>query len=439
MQRTFDVRTVREQFPALGRTHRGRRVVYLDGPGGSQVGKPAIDAMSHYMNRGGANLHGAFPTSIETEEILHETRQAVAAFLGAEPDEVAFGANMTTLTFAVSRALARTWDSSSEIVVTELDHRANVDPWLLAAAEKGAKVRWIRVNPETLTLEGDDIERAIDEKTKLVAVGLASNAIGTVNDVAEISRRAHEAGAFVAVDAVHAAPHIPIDRDTIGADVLTCSAYKFFGPHVGVTAIKCDLFGALSVYKVEPAPDYIPDRLETGTQNHEGISGVKGAIDFISSLGDGASLRDRLVGGMRAIEEYEAVLAERLRAALRETPGVKLYAAPDDVRKTPTIAFRVEGRSPREFCEHMAEEGFFVADGHFYASTLAKKLEIADKGGFIRAGLAPYNTAEEIEGFIELLERFVERPYKITPAKEGSGTRDTSLEHDRHLAEAAEE
>jgi cysteine desulfurase family protein (TIGR01976 family) len=409
MQRTFDARAVREQFPALGRTHRGRRVVYLDGPGGSQVAKPAIDAMSDYMNRGGANLHGAFPTSIETEEILHETRQAVATFLGAEPDEVAFGANMTTLTFAVSRALARTWDSSSEVVVTELDHRANVDPWLLVAAEKGAKVRWIRVNPETLTLEGDDVERTIDEKTKLVAVGLASNAVGTVNDVAEISRRAHEAGAFVAVDAVHAAPHIPIDCDAIGADVLTCSAYKFFGPHVGATAVKRDLLEALSVYKVEPAPSHIPDKLETGTQNHEGIAGVKGAIDFISSLGEGASLRDKLVSGMRAIEEYEAVLAERLRAALREIPGVTLYAAPDDVRKTPTIAFRVEGCSPREFCEHMAEEGFFVADGHFYASTLAEKLCIRDRGSWVRAGLAPYNTVEEVEDFIQSLERFAKR------------------------------
>jgi selenocysteine lyase/cysteine desulfurase len=270
-------------------------------------------------------------------------------------------------------------------------------------------VRWIRVNPETLTLDPDDIERAIDEKTKLVAVGLASNAVGTINDVAGISHLAHEAGAFVAVDAVHAAPHIPIDRDAIGADVLTCFAYKFFGPHVGVTAVKRDLLEALSVYKAQPAPDYIPDKLETGTQNHEGIAGVKGAIDFIASLGDGASPRDKLVSGMRAVEEYEAVLAERLRAALREIPGVKLYAAPDGVRKTPTIAFRVEGRSPREFCEHMAEEGFFVADGHFYASTLAETLEISDKGGWIRAGLAPYNTEEEVEGFIQSLKVFVKR------------------------------
>jgi cysteine desulfurase family protein (TIGR01976 family) len=407
MQRTFDARAVREQFPALGRTHNGRNVVYLDGPGGSQVARSAIDAVSRYMNRGGANLHGAFPTSVETEEILRDTRQAVADFLGAGPDEVAFGANMTTLTFAVSRALSRTWDSNTEIVVTELDHRANVDPWLLAAAERGARVRWVRVNPETLTLEPDDIETAITDRTKLVAVGLASNAVGTVNDVAAIAGRAHEAGAFVAVDAVHAAPHIPIDRDAIGADVLICSAYKFFGPHVGVTAVKRDLLEAMSVYKVEPTPGYIPDKLETGTQNHEGIAGVKGALDFIASLGDGSSPRDRFVSGMRTVEEYEADLATRFRAALREIPGLKLYAAPDGVRKTPTIAFRIEGHTPREFCEHMAEEGFFVADGHFYASTLARKLGIHDSGGWIRAGLTPYNTEEEVEGFIESLMRFV--------------------------------
>jgi cysteine desulfurase family protein (TIGR01976 family) len=407
VQRTYDVTAVREQFPALERTHNGRRAVYFDGPGGSQVAKSAIDAVSGYMSRGGANLHGPFPTSVETEEILRDTRQAMADFLGAGPDEVAFGANMTTLTFAVSRALARNWDRNSEVVVTELDHRANVDPWLLAAAERGAAVRWVRVNPETLTLEEDDIERAINDRTRLVAVGLASNAVGTVNDVAAIAKRAHGAGALVAVDAVHAAPHIAVDRDAIGADVLTCSAYKFFGPHVGVTAVRRDLLETLDVYKVEPAPDYIPDRLETGTQNHEGIAGAKGAIDFISSLGHGTSLQDKLVSGMRAIEEYEADLAERFRAALHEIPEVKLYAAPDGVLKTPTVAFRVEGHTPREVTERLAQEGFFVADGHFYASTLARKLGIHDKGGWIRAGLAPYNTEEEVEGFIESLKSLV--------------------------------
>ena len=421
MQRTFDVRAAREQFPALGRTHNGRKVAYFDGPGGSQVARRAIDAVSGYMEGGGANLHGAFPTSLETEEIIRETRRTLADFLGAWPEEISFGANMTTLTFAISRALARSWDANSEIVVTELDHRANVDPWLLAAAEREAKVRWIKVNPETLTLDPDDLEEKIDEKTKLVAVGLASNAVGTINDVPAIAQRAHEAGAIVAVDAVHAAPHIPIDRERLEADVLTCSAYKFFGPHVGATAIRRDLFERMDVYKAQPAPDYIPDKLETGTQNHEGIAGVKGAIDFISSLGDGDSLRERLVGGMGAIEEYEADLAEKFRAALREIPGVKLYAAPDDVRKTPTIAFRIEGYTPGEFCEHMAKEGFFVTNGDFYASTLAEKLGIRNRGGWIRAGLAPYTTEEEVEGFMEVVRNLVNGPFRLTSAEEQSG------------------
>jgi cysteine desulfurase family protein (TIGR01976 family) len=407
MQRTFNIQAVREQFPALGREYEGRRVVYFDGPGGSQAARQAIDAMAGYMQRGGANLHGVFPTSTETEEILADTRAAAADFLGAAPEEVAFGANMTTLTFAISRALSREWDEDSEIVVTELDHRANVDPWLIAAREKGAKVRWTRVDPETLTLDHDDLERNINEKTTLVAVGLASNAVGTVNDVAAVAQRAHDAGAVVAVDAVHAAPHITVDRDAIGADVITCSAYKFFGPHVGVTAIKLDLFEKMDVDRLDPAPAHIPDKLETGTQNHEGIAGVNGAINFIASLGEGSSRRERLTSAMSTIEEYEAVLATKFRAGIRNLPGVKLYAAPDDVRKTPTLAFRIEGHSTDEVCDRMLEHGFFVAAGDFYASTLAEKLNIRDSGGFVRAGLAPYNTEEEVERFVMALEGLV--------------------------------
>jgi cysteine desulfurase family protein (TIGR01976 family) len=407
MQRTFDVQAVREQFPALGRTHNGHGVVYFDGPGGSQVARQAIEAIAGYMKRGGANLHGVFPTSTETEEILSDTREAAADFLGAAPDEGAFGANMTTLTFAVSRALVRGWSRDSEIVVTELDHRANVDPWLIAAEEQGARVRWVRVDPETLTLDENDLEQNINERTKLVALGLASNAVGTVNDVAAVAERAHSVGALVAVDAVHAAPHLPVDRDAIGADIITCSAYKFFGPHVGVTAIRRELFEKMGVYKLDPAPDYIPDKLETGTQNHEGIAGVKGALDFISSLGEGASQRERLTSAMNAIEEHEAALAETFRTALRDIPGVQLYTAPDGVRKTPTIAFRVEGHTPEEICLWMLEHGFFIAAGDFYASTLVGKLGIGDSGGFIRAGLAPYNTEDEVERFVEALEGIV--------------------------------
>jgi cysteine desulfurase family protein (TIGR01976 family) len=409
MQRTFDVQAVREQFPALGRTYRGRGVVYFDGPGGSQVAQQAIEAISGYMERGGANLHGVFPTSTETENILYDTRRAVADFLGTSPDEIAFGANMTTLTLALSRALAEQWDEESEIVVTELDHRANVDPWLIAARERGAQIRWVRVDPETLTLYREDLARNINEKTRLVAVGLASNAVGTVNDVAAVAQRAHSAGAIVAVDAVHAAPHIPVDRDAIGADIITCSAYKFFGPHVGVTAVRRDLFERLDVYRLEPAPDHIPDKLETGTQNHEGIAGVKGALDFIASLGEGTSQRERLTSAMEAIEEHEADLAAKFREGLGDLPRVELYAALESVRKTPTIAFRVQGFTTEEVCARMLEHGFFIAAGDFYASTLAEKLGISDRGGFVRAGLAPYSTEEEVERFVETLEGFIIR------------------------------
>jgi cysteine desulfurase family protein (TIGR01976 family) len=407
MQRTFDVQAVREQFPALGRTYRGRGVVYFDGPGGSQVARQAIEAISGYMKRGGANLHGVFPTSTETEEILADTRWATADFLGVSPEEIAFGANMTTLTFALSRALAEQWDEESEIVVTELDHRANVDPWLIAATEKGAKVRWVRVDPETLTLHREDLAGNISEKTRLVAISLASNAVGTVNDVAAVAERAHGTGAIVAVDAVHAAPHIPVDRDAIGADILTCSAYKFFGPHVGVTAVRRDLFERLDAYRLEPAPENIPDKLETGTQNHEGIAGVKGALDFIASLGEGTSQREKLTSAMESIEEYEADLAAMFRAGLGDLPRVELYAAPESVRKTPTVAFRVQGHTTEEVCARMLEHGFFIAAGDFYASTLAEKLGISDSGGFVRAGLAPYSTEEEVERFVEALEGFI--------------------------------
>lgn len=409
MQRTFDIRAVRSEFPALERTHNGRRVTYLDGPGGSQVARPAVEAMRSYMEGGGANLHGVFPTSVETEEIIEETRRSAADFLGARPDEVSFGANMTTITFAIARALSRAWDENTEIAVTELDHRANVDPWLIYASEKGAKVRWIRVNPEELTLDSRDLEEAINDRTELVAVGLASNAVGTINDVAKIAERAHQAGALVAVDAVHGAPHIPIDRDRLGADIITCSAYKFFGPHVGLTAIRRDLFETLEVDRLEPAPRHVPEKLETGTQNHEGIAGVKGALDFIASHGDGDSLRDRFTSAMRVIEEHEAELAARLRAALRELSGVKLYAASDNVPKTPTVSFTVEGYTPQELCEQALKEGFFVANGDFYASTLSEKLGVRDNGGWVRAGLAPYNTEEEIDGFIETIERLARR------------------------------
>ncbi|WKA59497.1 cysteine desulfurase-like protein [Planococcus shenhongbingii] len=399
---TFPITEVREQFPALKRTYHGKPVVYFDGPGGSQVVKTAIAAIAGYMENGGANLHGAFPSSWETEEVIAEAKKAVGDFLGVQMNEVAFGANMTTLTIAIANALGKQFEAGDEIAVTEMDHRANVDPWLLMAKDRGLKVRWIKVNTESLTLDLSDLEETINKKTKLVAIGLASNAIGTIVDLKPIVERAKRVGALVAADAVHAAPHIPIDRDRQGIDILLCSAYKFFGPHVGIAAIKEDVFKKLEPYKLVPAPSYYPDKLETGTQNHEGIAGIRPAIEFFASFGGGDTRRERILSGLEKIEGYENNLAARLREGLAALDKVTLFEADHSVPKTPTIAFQVAGIAPEEVCRIMAEQhSIFVASGHFYASTLADRLDINKSGGWIRAGLAPYNTFEEVERFIK--------------------------------------
>ncbi|WP_088035470.1 cysteine desulfurase-like protein [Evansella clarkii] len=402
---TFPITKVREQFPALKRTYKEKTVTYLDGPGGTQVVASSVQAIKEYMEKGGANLHGSFPTSYETEEIIADARNIIADLFGVKAREVAFGANMTTLALSVGRALGKTINKGDEIVVTEIDHRANVDPWISMAEDRGATVRWLKVDPESLTLNLDNLHEVINEKTKLVAVGLASNAVGTINNVKRIAERAREAGALTAVDAVHAAPHIAIDRNKLGADILLCSAYKFFGPHVGIAVIKENVFEQLDPFKLQPAPDYLPDKLETGTQNHEGIAGIKPAVEFVEKLGEGADRRERILAGMAIIEEYENSLADKMREGLRTISNVKLYEAAPDVPKTPTIAFTVEGMNSRDVCKRIAEEhGIFTADGHFYATTLAGKLDINDKGGWVRAGLAPYNTAEEVEAFIQAVE-----------------------------------
>lgn len=408
MGSVFDVERIRAQFPALNRTYKGQRVVYFDGPGGSQVVGACIDAMTEYMTRGGANLHGAFPSSVETESIIADARASAAALLGAQPDEIAFGPNMTTLNFAIARALSQTWQPGDEIVVSELDHRANVDPWILAARDKGAVVRWLTVDTDSLTLNLGELDSVITERTKVVALGRSSNAVGTVTDVRVVAQRAHQVGAVVVVDAVHAAPHMPLNLDDLDADILLCSAYKFFGPHIGIAAIRRQIFEQLEPYRLHPAPGYIPDKLETGTQSHEGIAGVHAAIGFMSALGTGASLADKLLDGMRTLEAYEEQLAAKLRQGVRALPGVTLYEAPEAQPKTPTIAFRLSHLSPRAVTEVMAEKySIFIADGDFYATTLADKLGINTSGGWIRAGLAPYNTEYEVDAFLEALTRIV--------------------------------
>ena len=410
MYNDFPVHKIREQFPALKRIHNEKTVVYFDGPGGSQVVETAIEAMSNYMRSGGANLHGQFPTSHETEKIIIEAKEALGDLLGVNQREIAFGANATSLTFAVARALGRNIKAGDEIVVSEIDHRAGVDPWITMAEDNGAQVSWIKVDPDTLTLDLSNLDTIINEKTVLVAVALASNAIGTINDIESISKRAKEVGAIMAVDAVHAAPHISIDCNKLGADILVCSAYKFFGPHIGIIVIREEVFEALVPYKLMPGPKNIPDKMETGTQNHEGIAGIKPAVDFIASLGEGNTRREKLLDSFKKIEAYENKLANKLRDNLALISRVKLYQASADTRKTPTIAFRIEGISPIEVCKYVIDNySVFIADGDFYATTLAQKLGLDEDGGFIRAGLAPYNTEEEVDIFINAIKLLVSK------------------------------
>jgi cysteine desulfurase family protein (TIGR01976 family) len=401
----FPIQQVREQFPALKRVYKEKNAAYFDGPGGSQVVRSAIEAITAYMERGGANLHGSFPSSWETEETITEAREAVADFLNVQPNEVAFGANMTTLTISIANALGKNWGAGDEVVVTEMDHRANVDPWLMMAEDRGLTVRWIKVDPNTKELDLSDLHEQINEKTKLVAIGLASNAIGTIVDIGPIAERAKEVGALIAADAVHAAPHIPMDRDQHGIDILLCSAYKFFGPHIGIAAIKEEVFKELQPYKLTTSPSYYPDKLETGTQNHEGIAGIRPAIEFFASFGEGETRRERILSGIDRIEEHENRLADRMRKGLESIEGVTVTQAAPEVRKTPTIAFQVEGHEPAEVCKILAEEhSVFVAAGHFYASTLGDRLDVNKTGGWIRAGLAPYNTEEEVERIIQAVK-----------------------------------
>lgn len=399
----YDLEAIRRRFPALKRTENGFPVAFLDGPGGSQVVDTAIKAVAEYMSNGSANVHGVFGTSVETDALIARARLAISDLLGGRPDEVAFGANMTTLAFAISRAMSRDWREGDEVVVTELDHRANVDPWLTAAEDRGAAVRWIKVDPDSLVLRTEDLDEIITPRTRVVAMGLASNAVGTINDVKSVAAVAHAVGAKVVVDGVHGVPHVYVDRDDLGADVLLCSPYKFFGPHMGVVSIERSLFDKIKAYKVLPQLPERPDKIETGTLNHEGIAGTEAAAKFIASLGQGSTNREKVRSAMEAVESYEEPLARWAREELRESPGVRVYAAPDDVRKTPTIAFRVAGVAPKDVCLRALKRGVYIASGDFYATTLSMALGIHETGSFVRAGLAPYTTREEVERLVDAI------------------------------------
>ncbi len=403
---THSTADIRARFPALKRHHRGIPVAYFDGPGGTQVPIPVVDAMSDYLYHHNANTHWHYPTSEETDEAIASSRVALADFLGASPAEIVFGANMTTLTFHLARALGRGWGPGDEIVVTELDHHANVAPWTALARERGVTIRTVPLLVETGQLDWAALERSLSTKTRLVAVGAASNALGTVSDVTRAARLARNVGALTFVDAVHYAPHNLVDVQAIGCDFLACSAYKFYGPHIGVLFGRQDRLEALDAPKLAPAPDTAPERMETGTLNHEGIAGAGAAVEFLASLSEGVSRRERLAATVAALHERGQDLVKRLWDGLVETPGVALYGPPPTERRTPTLAFTVEGRGSDEVATALAGKGVFVSNGDFYATTVVARLGLTTRG-LVRAGCACYTTAEEVDRLLEGVRRLV--------------------------------
>ena len=406
----LDLGWARAQFPALKQEVNGYPAVFFDGPGGTQVPQRVIDAMRDYLVRSNANTHGAFATSRRSDEIIATAHAAVADLLGCDADEVIFGPNMTTLTFALSRALGRELRAGDEVVVTRLDHDANVAPWV-ALAERGAVIRTVDIHVEDCTLDMADLRRQINERTRLVAVGYASNAVGSINDVAEIIRLAHGVGALAFIDAVHYAPHASIDVRALDCDFLACSPYKFFGPHTGVLCGKREHLARLRPYKVRPALEELPGRWETGTQNHEGLAGVRAAVDYLAELGRlyspaATTGRAALVAAYEAIRRYERSLIQPLIAGLLEIPGLTFYGIRDPARfdrRTPTVAIRLAGHTPRELADFLGTRGIFTWDGNYYALNLTERLGVESSGGMLRIGLVHYNTAEEVEWLLGAL------------------------------------
>jgi cysteine desulfurase family protein (TIGR01976 family) len=403
------VDVIRDQFPALRREHRGHPVAYFDGPGGTQVPALVVDRMLDYLVHHNANTHWAYPTSEETDAAIAGARAALADFLGASPGEIAFGANMTTLTFHLSRALAREWQAGDEVIVTELDHHGNVDPWRAVARERGLTIRSVPMNPGTGELEWNALERAFSQRTKLLALGAASNILGTITDVTAAARLAHDAGALCFVDAVHYAPHALVDVRAIGCDLLVCSPYKFYGPHLGTVYVRRDLLERLDVPKVEPASDVAPERLETGTLSHEAIVGAGAAVDFLASLAnDAGSRRARLARTMAVLHERGLRQLTRLWETLRAIPGVTVYGPPPSRPRTSTISFVVAGMDSTAVARHCADRGLFVSNGDFYALTVARRLGHA-ADGLVRLGCAAYTSDDEVERAIKAIAEVVDR------------------------------
>lgn len=407
---TLDSSAIRNQFPSLNQS-----AVFFDNPGGTQIAKPSLDRINKYLLESNANHEGAFATSIASDAVLDEAHRAMADFYNAaSPEEIVFGNNMTTLTLHISRSISRDWKEGDEIVVTRLDHDANVTPWLLAAGDRGVKVNWVDFDVEDGTLKLDDLGKALERKPRLLAVGYASNALGTINPVAKIIEMAHAAGTLVYVDAVQYAPHGPIDVQKLGCDFLVSSAYKFFGPHAGILYGRHDLLEKLFAYKVRPATNSLPGKFETGTQNHEGIAGVLGAVEYFEWIGkqfgseyveglseDGYSGRRlELKKALTAVHAYEFELSRALLSALSEVPNLDLYGLTDPRRleeRVATFSFRLKDLPPRAIAGKLAEAGIYVWDGNYYAINVTERLDVEDRGGMLRVGATHYNTLEEVE------------------------------------------
>jgi cysteine desulfurase family protein (TIGR01976 family) len=390
---------IRSHFPALQRTHDGLPVAYFDAPGGTQVPSAVVAAMSDYLFHHNANTHWHYPSSAETDAIISGARQAAADLLGARADEIVFGANMTTLTFHLGRALGRMWGEGDEIVVTELDHHANVAPWRALTTDRGVKVRSARMNCDVSQLDYDHLASLVNENTKLIAVGGASNAIGTINDLERVSKLAKDAGALFFVDAVHLVPHELVDVRQIGCDFLACSSYKFYGPHAGILYGRHELLDTLPFPKLAPAPDTAPERAETGTQNHEAIAGIAAAVDFLASIGGTeGTRRERLGRAFTHLHEQGLVLTRMLWDGLSSIPGVRLFGPPPGERRTPTVSFTVDGMSCDDLSRALAERAVFASSGDFYAATVCERFGIES---LLRVGCGCYTTEGEVTRLLE--------------------------------------
>ncbi len=392
--------SIRSDYPALERREQSHPVAYFDGPGGTQVPRSVAQAMTDYLFHHNANTHWAYPTSAETDRLLDQARETFAAFFNAAPADVSFGNNMTTITFHLARGLSRRWGQGDEIVVTELDHHGNVAPWRTIAKERDLVVRTVRLDPRTFRHDPDDLARAIGPRTRLVAIGAASNALGTITDVAAVCARARDVGAVTFVDAVHAAPHVLTDVKQIGCDFLACSAYKFYGPHAGVLFGKREFVDSIDIPRLDPAPTDAPERIETGTQNHEGIVGSAAVVEYIASIGgENGDLRERLVRAYGALHQRGNELLTRLWEGLASIDGVTLFGPPPGTPRTPTVAFTLRGHSTTDVARHLATRGVYASNGDFYAQTVAEVLgQAAD--GFVRAGAACYTTADEVDRLV---------------------------------------